>query len=253
MNIEKRIRQIAAKKVKVVITGKTRCKDGFTVSGLNDIVTSHPTRKEALSALLARVRCSNELAWKIEPVRPNPKAGQATETLARQVMKPFAPAIIPLEEAEANIALFTKQWRDGEPTLRKAFKASSPELAAQMIREYIMRLRDDEDIFLNDVYQVNVRERESPIGKLIHLSIKRRDKQSIHDWRDLQAIKNELVGQEYEAVELYPAESRVVDTANQYHLWCSPDPEFRFPFGFNDGRIVTDTPLGKSVNRPVAG
>jgi len=30
-----------------------------------------------------------------------------------------------------------------------------------------------------------------------------------------------IVGEEHEAFEVYPAESRLVDTANQYHLWVS--------------------------------
>lgn len=98
----------------------------------------------------------------------------------------------------------------------------------------------------NSLYQVELRLAE---GDLIWLSIKRLDKQPIHDWRDLQRIKNELVGPECEAVELYPAESRLVDTANQYHLYCSPDPTFRFSFGMKN-RLVSDKNAGGSVNRP---
>ena len=105
------------------------------------------------------------------------------------------------------------------------------------IYDSIAQLADD-CVFLNDVYQVNVR-CFAP-GEFIHLSIKRIDKKPIHDWRDLQAIKNELVGSENEAVELYPAESRLVDSANQYHLWVAADPNFRFPFGFDGPRVVSD-------------
>lgn len=39
-----------------------------------------------------------------------------------------------------------------------------------------------------------------------HLSIKRLSKGVVHDWRELQRIKNELTHPECEAVELYPAE-----------------------------------------------
>jgi hypothetical protein len=53
----------------------------------------------------------------------------------------------------------------------------------------------------------------------VKLAIQRRDGEPIHDWRDLQAIKNQLVGPQYEAFELYPAEDRVVDTQNQFHLF----------------------------------
>jgi hypothetical protein len=68
------------------------------------------------------------------------------------------------------------------------------------------------------------------------LSIKRLDKLPIHDWRDLQRIKNELCGREREAVEIYPAESRLVDEANQYHLWVLP-PGASAPFGFPERSV----------------
>ncbi|MDR3404310.1 MAG: hypothetical protein P4L99_17560 [Chthoniobacter sp.] len=93
-------------------------------------------------------------------------------------------------------------------------------------------------IFTNDVYSVRVRN-ASPF---IQLDIAPLDGQPRASWREFQRIKNELVGPECEAVELYPAESRLVDTANQYHLWVNPDPRFRFPFGY-DRRIVMDEPV----------
>ena len=106
-------------------------------------------------------------------------------------------------------------------------------------------------IYVNDVYQVAVsfEDGHPNFGSVICLSIKRRDREPIHDWRDLQRIKNELTDPEYEAIEIYPAESRLVDAANQYWLWVFADREFRIPLGFWS-RCVDDKPLGKSVNRP---
>lgn len=92
--------------------------------------------------------------------------------------------------------------------------------------------------FRNSRYTVFVDEVDTGIGLMLHLSIKRNDQREIKDWRDLQRIKNEIAGPECEAVELYPAESRLMDTANQYHLWCLP-PGHRWPFGYN-GRTVSD-------------
>tara|TARA_Y100000593_G_C4302514_1_gene334116 strand:+ start:1069 stop:1575 length:507 start_codon:yes stop_codon:yes gene_type:complete len=57
---------------------------------------------------------------------------------------------------------------------------------------------------------------------LTYLSIKRKDKKSIHDWRDLQEIKNQICGKDREGMEIYPSEDRVVDTANQYHMFVLP-------------------------------
>lgn len=92
-------------------------------------------------------------------------------------------------------------------------------------------------IFKNDIYTVHVNDDHPDI---IWLSIKRNDQAPIKDWRDFQEIKNQIVGYENEAVELYPAESRLVDTANQYHLWVIKDPTFRFPFGFNERWVLDE-------------
>lgn len=71
------------------------------------------------------------------------------------------------------------------------------------------------------------------------LSIKRVDRQPIRDWRELQKIKNMIIGAEHDAVELFPAESRKVDTSNQYHLFVLKDSAIKFPFGYNKRLIFT--------------
>ena len=85
-------------------------------------------------------------------------------------------------------------------------------------------------VWMNNRYQVNIYKFERPKDwpPMVHLSIKRLDKEPIHDWRHLQRIKNELVGANCEALELYPAEDRVVDTANQYHLGYSLTPKLAY-------------------------
>ena len=115
----------------------------------------------------------------------------------------------------------------------------APNGTQMSVREYADKFGGREGlalrIYKNDTYQVEW----TPQGdKGVWLSIKRIDRELIHDWREMQEIKNELVGRECEGVELYPAESRRVDTANQYHLWCSNDPKFRFPMGFQE-RVVS--------------
>lgn len=110
------------------------------------------------------------------------------------------------------------------------------EVAAEAYRHGL----EDVRIAKSSRYQVAVYE-GAPNGfgePMVHLSIKRLDREPIHDWRDLQKIKNAIVGEEAEAVELYPAESRLVDAANQYHLWCFR-PGFKLPLGF-DTRLVQD-------------
>ena len=110
----------------------------------------------------------------------------------------------------------------------------------------------EDEVWLNSIYQVNVKRMEKPKGwpcDIIHLSIKTLTKRAEHDWRDFQRIKNELVGPEHEAVELYPAECRLVDTSNQYHLWVMAEPEVFYPFGFTQ-RAVWEGNVLNTKQRP---
>jgi hypothetical protein len=95
---------------------------------------------------------------------------------------------------------------------------------------------------------IKINDRTVPV---VQLSIRRLDRGPCRDWRDFQRIKNQLVGDEAEAIELYPAESRLVDTATQFHLWWVADPLFRFPFGYDSGRVVSGKSVGGSVQRPL--
>jgi hypothetical protein len=109
-------------------------------------------------------------------------------------------------------------------------------------------------VFKNDTYQVWVRKIQAGLfGDVGWLSIKRLDRQPIRDWRDLQRIKNEICGPECEGVELYPAESRLVDTSNQYHLFVF-QPGVRLPFGFNERLVMEakgkDPLIARAEQRP---
>ncbi len=118
------------------------------------------------------------------------------------------------------------------------------------LRDQRIPVLQQELVFINSRYQVHIRITPAvdPFGRILWLSIKRRDKRSLHDWRDIQRIKNELVGPEFEAVEIYPAESRLHDTANQYHLWVFADG-YKLPIGFAD-RYVSEVMSHGSVQRP---
>lgn len=105
------------------------------------------------------------------------------------------------------------------------------------------------EVWKNDSYQVMKRYMKAKVKgdpSLIWLSCKRIDRQPIHDWRELQEIKNELVGRYNEGVELYPSESRRVDTSNQYHLWVFSSPNYRIPFGF-DTRLVSGEDVADEI------
>lgn len=138
-----------------------------------------------------------------------------------------------------------KPFRQVEPvTNPKMLEAAKndPEFAAAL-EVQDRKFRDGTStLWVNGTYQVEVDTASELVHPgflpLIHLSIKRIDRQPIHDWRDLQEIKNQLVGPEHEGMELYPAESRLVDTSNQYHLFVLKD-EGRLPFGWTVRKVGT--------------
>ena len=94
-----------------------------------------------------------------------------------------------------------------------------------------------DEIWANDIYEVFVTRQTDNASA--HLSIKRYDRAAIRNWRHFQQMKNEILGEDVEAIELYPSEGRLADNANQYHLWAFPPGE-RIPIGFEDGMVLID-------------
>lgn len=129
---------------------------------------------------------------------------------------------------------FTPDGRDASD-FKKAYYKANP------IEEY----------WRNDIYQVNVR-RHQPTNQdglfMVHLSIKRMDTEAGMDWRHMQEMKNQLVGVNNEGMEMYPAEERLIDGANQYHMWVFEDPEYRWPWGFQE-RLVSEDESQGNVQR----
>ena len=162
-------------------------------------------------------------------------------------MTPFQIADIDPSELELNINDLLAKWEKGDATIRSMM----PEVtrrgdALSAIKQVVYSEHCGVTYWLNDTYQVAVRPLDNDA---VHLSIKRLDRQPIHDWGELQQIKNELVGPECEGCELYPSESRKVDTANQFHIWAIKDPAFRFPFGFTTRAVSDTTTVGQSAQR----
>lgn len=54
---------------------------------------------------------------------------------------------------------------------------------------------------------------------LRHLRIRRQDGGRHFPWWHLQALKNELLGEEVYAVEVFPPQNDVIDVFNFRHLW----------------------------------
>lgn len=100
---------------------------------------------------------------------------------------------------------------------------------------------EPDEQWTNDIYFVNVRYyANDPVfrsdGGMVQIGISALDGTARHDWRDFQAIKNQLAGPECEALELYPAESRLLDPSNYYTLWCFPGLR-RLKIGMEERRV----------------
>lgn len=131
------------------------------------------------------------------------------------------------------------------------------ELSPPQLRRLFDKMKADK-LYLSEFYQVAIDKRPTHgfPGMLVwHLSIKRIDKEPIMDWRDLQAIKCQLCGDEAEAIQLFPAKSRVVDTSNQYHLWVlmkgSSGKFPRLPIGWSTSMVLDEAATGKAKQRPL--
>ncbi len=136
--------------------------------------------------------------------------------------------------------------------MMETFSMSKEEVIAGLIKRHLTT-----ETYENDEYKVVVKQsklnaegREGTIGEIVWLSICRLDREAIHNWRDLQTIKNMLVGENCFGYEVYPAEDQLVDTANNYHLWCLPNGT-HLPFGFHEGRKVNYKSTSQTKQAPL--
>jgi hypothetical protein len=137
------------------------------------------------------------------------------------------------------------QWADDIEEVRRKSRNMQPCRRWIPLR-MLQQVRTGTMIFeqwQSDIYDVTVRRREhnNPLKMIlgetpwIQIGISNLDGSARHDWRDMQRIKNQLCGPEWEAVELFPAESRLKDPSNFFILWAFP---LQLPIGMRDGRRV---------------
>lgn len=97
--------------------------------------------------------------------------------------------------------------------------------------------------------------REPTVGfreGLVHLSINAHDRGPMRNWRHLQQIKNEIMGEDRWAMEVFPPEDHLTDTSNQYHLWVMPEDQ-DIPFGFRERLVSTEDDVGRYNDEPHKG
>lgn len=160
-------------------------------------------------------------------------------------MKPLQEATISLESVlECRLDLKTKSPQWWADALKEPVEKFTPEYIEEVIEKEFARCRAAK-VWKNEIYTVHVT--EEPNSGVTELSIRRNDRKPITDWRHKQQIKNQLCGEEREGIELYPAESRCVDTANQYYIFVMPDG-VKIPFGFQT-RLKSEDNVGRSQQR----
>jgi hypothetical protein len=145
--------------------------------------------------------------------------------MARQQAKQW----LPMERGHLNPSYMKAVYDVDVPVGVESWRLMSPDTGEEC----------DVEVWGNDLFQATVE--RLPNG-WIYISLKRHDRAAVRDWRHLQSIKNEVAGPEREAFELFPAESRLVDGANQYHLWVLPADA---PAGLGFHRRAVLEPTGR--------
>lgn len=75
-------------------------------------------------------------------------------------------------------------------------------------------------VYQNNKYIVQVFMNVERKGKFYHkVMVRRSDSAPIYSWNDLFKIKNEVFGNEVEAIQFMPKVSELVDDANLYWFW----------------------------------
>lgn len=74
------------------------------------------------------------------------------------------------------------------------------------------------------------------IFDLQHLRIRRLDNRSIFRYKDVQAIKDFMFGEDVAAIQVFPKKKDLVDNSNTYHIWVSDNldiPNLKELYNYN--------------------
>ena len=96
-------------------------------------------------------------------------------------------------------------------------KAQHPDITDSQIDDLM-----NDETWGNDRYTVTVHFLDGDRDGFVELTIHNHRRTTHIPWRHLQQIKNEVLGADREAVQLFPAEDRLVDTANENWLYAYP-------------------------------
>lgn len=180
-------------------------------------------------------------------IKPTAMAMQEQERLPPWTpFRPMVPGMSPEKRESLIVSAMKIAEENGTPITRQQAEGLADE-------------KQDVEMWQNSRYTVlvfrdEVKAYEGGDGwpAMHHLSIRRNDRDCPKEerWRDFQRIKTELIGPDNEGVEMYPAEDRVADCANQFHIYVLADPKVKWPFGFKDGMRAGPIEGSSAVQRP---
>jgi hypothetical protein len=158
-------------------------------------------------------------------------------------------------DVTAERAKLVAEWRKHHPEAAQETSPAHRPLDLKSQKQSGAPADAPDEVWNNDVYSVNVRFKPDRVfgtrEGMIQLGISALNGAARHDWREFQAIKNQLAGVECEAFELYPAESRLLDPSNYYTLWCFPGVK-RLKVGMDEGRRQWDADEALAPQRGIA-
>lgn len=137
---------------------------------------------------------------------------------------------------------------------RKWIKCIPPKKAQQMFSIYKGLWMPHMDRYWesDDGYSAMSRQIKTDWGVVEHLTITRMGIPSNDGSKDIlwavkQEIKDELIGDRYVAIEVFPDKKSLVDICDVYHLWVLPKG-FRLPFGIHPLRDPEGVPVERGFD-----
>ena len=151
------------------------------------------------------------------------------------------------------------KWKDylklNYPLLKQLLKERNTDMSKKKLTKLLFERFEHSkttDCYMNDKFQVDVdwyAENDKGVTTpnedigLVWLSFKTIKRDENGDtlkidmsYQEMQHMKRCILGDDFDAVCLFPAKEREVDTCNQYHLWIPVDKEtrkgLRFPIGW---------------------
>ena len=158
----------------------------------------------------------------------------------------------------------------------EAYRESKRAQVAKMARAQFPDLSDkaiddlmSDETWGNDRYTVSVHYIGGDRDGFVEIAVHNHNRTPHVPWRHLQQIKNEVVGADREAIQLFPAEDRLVDNANEYWIYVYPRGQapmrkrgikigmdrgrsvhYEMPTGFGKSRQAPEMQIAESVTDP---